>query len=384
MTIQLTHYSKNILKKGKILTLSFFLSTLSLSANDHLKYDFTNDKNRYILSGELEAYSNKVPFNIFEKDWKNPPQKKKNNKALGKSSFNFSYKNNENIKLGVFSQKEAAIEINHGFVDTWYSANKDWTTLINKKNFSDIAATPINGELNYQYTKGIYLQKILNIYPKHYLSFKTKFFLGEQIQNLKAYGSNSETRFNLIVDYYYSNKNIITKSTKHDNSFNGYGYGFDLEYIYKDTDIYFYGGVFNIGAFIDWKSITYMHYELDSDNFYKSDPKYPQVKLPLASGYYKFDINYKQKLPLCYRSLVEYKVIENFSVGDNIFIYNNTYFNELFIKTKINKNSYKIGYILESENLTFGINIKNNLDFEVSNKLGVSNRNLLASLKIKF
>ena len=381
-------FSKNIniklTRKEGVLTLSFFLFSLNIYANDYLKYNFIEKKDTYILSGQIDGYSSSLPFDIFEKDWDSLPSDKKINKAYGKIYFDLGYNSNYDLKVGIFSQKEAYLELNDGFINTWYSATKDWTTLVNKKTFSDIPSIPIDGYGNYSYTKGIYLQKVLKLSNKHHISAKAKFFAGEQMQDIKTYGYNSETRFNLLVDYYYTDKNIITKSEQHDDSFSGYGYGFDLEYIYQDDRFYIYTGILNIGASIDWDSITYMHYEFDSDNLSKYDPDHPQVKLPLASGYYKFDISYSQKLPRYYKGIVDYKIDDMVSIGDSLFYYDKDLIsNELYTSLNLKNSFYKLGYFYENKVVNFGYGYKN-INIEVSNKFGTSNTILNGSYKISF
>jgi hypothetical protein len=161
------------------------------------------------------------------------------------------------------------------------------------------------------------------------------------------------------------------------------GYGMDIEYIYRKNKLYFYGGIFNIGSFIKWKNITYMHYDFNSQMIYMGEDGYNHYR-PFASGYYKYNIDFKQKIPMYYKTTIDYKLDDIYNIGLNTDFYSNNSYNELYFTTLLLSSKIKVGYIYENRNIICGINYYN-FQFELSNKFGSNHQTVFkGAYKIAF
>lgn len=273
--------------------------------------------------------------------------------------------------------------MNNGFIQTWFEASEDFSTLLNKSDIGNsIDYTKIKGNANYFNTLGFFLQKDFTYKKYHHFAIKSKFYGAKDIEYLKVKGENSNEQFKLSLDYYYSKRNRISKNNSHDNSYSGYGYGFDLEYIYKNKNLYIYSGILNILGTIHWSSISKMHYDLNSNTIYKDDNGFNKVR-PFGIGSYKQNINYKQKLPLYYKSTIDYKIANSSYLGNNLIGNKNTIFNEIYLRKEFKNFAFKTGYIIENKNMNFTLAMPN-VKIHISNNFSFSNTILQASYKIDF
>ena len=362
---------------------SLFLSFGStLFAIDYLENDFRDINNTTHIRGILNPKSDNLALNVFEYEWVVMPQHKKNNTAFGTLYFDMYY-NFNSFKLGVFEERTSSIEANSGFIQTWYKSSKDFNIFLHKNDIGqEIDYTDISGDVNYYDTRGVYLQKVFSLNQYNFLSVKLKFYYANDIQNITLDGYNTKDRFQASFDYYYSDKNYISNNDDHDKNYNGYGYGFDVEYIYNKDKLYIYAGLLNIGGHINWKGISKMHYDFDSETIYLGEDGYNH-KRPFGVGKYSYNINYNQELPLFYRGSFDYKVTNNISIGNNLNGYNSVVFNEVYLNTKIYHGRYKVGYIYEIKSFIFGAYFKY-FKVEISNNFGLSNKVMQAKLHLYF
>ena len=308
------------------------------------------------------------------------PEHQENNTAFGSIYFDLYY-NFKDFKIGVFEERTTAIEMNNGFIETWYKADKDFNVLLHKSDIgSEISYDSILGEANYYHTRGIYIQKVFSLGKYNFLAVKLKYNLAKDIQYLQLNGYNTQNQFQASFDYYYSDENYISHNNMHDKDYKGSGFGLDIEYIFNYKKFYFYAGLLNIKSYIKWKSITKMHYDFDSVTVYKGSDGYNHRK-PFGSGKYSYDVDYRQKLPMFYHSAINYEINDYLSIGDNLEGYRSTTFNEIYLNTKILNSRYKIGYIYEAKNLTFGAYF-NHLKVEISNRFSYSNKLLQAKITL--
>ena len=384
MMVLLKHFIRSSLSyrlKRKFL-LSLFLYTSSY-ANSYLKNNFIEDKDSYILSGYVEAYSTKLPFNLFEKQWDLLPQRDSLNTNFATLNYDISYNNSNNIRFGMFREKSVNTIINDGFIDTWYDALQDFNVLLKKSSITtELDTVDIYAEGNFYDTSGLFVQKVISPYRYNYLSLKTKFYYGKEMQYINTVGYNNKSRFELDLEYYYTDDNIVTKNNYQDDIYNGYGYGFDLEYIYYDNIWYIYAGLLNIGANIYWNSITHIYYKFDSDTTYYDEDGYKHSRA-FGNGYYEFDIDYKQKIPMYHKLSIDYKINEYLNIGNNLVGYKSANFNEPYIMINKNNHRVKFGYGIEVKNAVFGYYYKN-IGIQLSNKIGSNQSNLITTYKITF
>ncbi len=373
---------KILLKKGSLFFIApLFLFTDSAYAS-YLKNDFRDDANTTHTRGLVELLSDKLPPNIFEKEWQEMPPHNKQNNAFGERYFDIYYSFTD-FKIGILKEEKLQITINDGFIQTWYYAEKDFITLLAKSDIgTDLDTIDIDASLNYYEAYGLFLQKIIPFEENHFLSLKAKFYTATEMQHLDVSGYNSSARFELSFDYYYAQKNYISKNQDNDRDYNGLGFGVDLEYIYNDDALYIYGAILNIGSFIEWKNIILMHYDFDSQTKYMGDDGYYHLKA-FGSGFYKFDVDYRQKIPTQYKATLDYSINDNFSIGSNSNGYKDLIFNELYVTHEICGDRYKVGYILETDNASFGAYFKY-ISLEISNNFGMSARSIQASYHIEY
>ncbi len=289
---------------------------------------------------------------------------------------------NDDINIGIFRQKSIDISMNSGFIQTLYYSSNDFSTLLNSNNIgNDLTSQTIDANLNYADIQGIFFEKKFDLNSKHSIKTKIKLYQAKNIQYLNVKGSNNN-RFVMSFDYYYSQNNIISKNNNHNDNYSGLGYGVDLEYAYRDDNFYFCLNALNINTYIDWNSITKMHYDFDSQTIYMGDDGFNHIKA-FGIGYYEYDIDYKQKIPIRYKAILEYKIDNSISVGDKLDV-NNSIYNELYIKKNYNSSfDVKFGYIYELKNMILGISYKN-LAVEISNGFNSSNRIIKAGFKVNF
>lgn len=328
----------------------------------------------------MDAQSNKLPFNIFDQEWKKIPPHKRSNDAFGQV-YTDAYVDYNGLKFGVFGEKMVQIHINEGFFQTWFYAQKDFLQLLfNKDIYKTIPQNPIDGKATSYNSYGVYVQKVFQPKESHFLSLKLKIHYVDQLHDIKANGYTNDTKFVGNFDYYYSEKNLISKGNTQGNTPQGIGYGIDLEYLYHKDKWYFYLGGYNLGSYIYWKNVTLMHYDFDSDIIYKDTDGYNHYK-PFGQGYYKYNLSFKQKLPQYYKTSLNYELNSNLSLGSNVKIYENLYVTEPYINAGFSFLRYKLGYQIQDNTLLFALYHRYFI-LEISNKFGPSNDALQVQLKI--
>jgi len=360
--------------------LLFFSS--KLLALDYYSYDFRDINGTTNFNLELEAHSDKLPFDIFDDAWINMPAHKKSNNAFGQI-YSDIYVDYEGLKVGVFGERVAQININDGFVELWYEAQKDFTRLLaSDRIYKTLEPKPIRGEGNSYESSGLFVQKVFPLATYHHLSTKLKVHYAKDLHYISVDGYTNKKKLVGSFDYIYSNKNLITKGTDNSDSPLGVGYALDIEYIYNREKFYMYLGGFNIGSYIYWKNITRMHYDFDSEVIYKGDDGYNHYK-PFGRGHYEYNKSFIQKIPTYYKASLNYALLDNFAVGNNVQVYENMYSYEPYINAKIYSNRYKIGIETQSKTLMFGVYLKH-IQLELANKFGLDGNILSGRCKISF
>lgn len=152
-TIQVKLYFKVLLnitsKKGLLSAALFLFFYTPLSALSYYSYDFRDINSSLNFTSHAEAYSDNLPFNTFDEEWIEPPSHEKKNNAFGEI-YNDFYVDYDGFKLGVFKQGVAQISMNDGFIQTWHSAEKDFTKLLSMDNINQkLPTTSIEGEATY-------------------------------------------------------------------------------------------------------------------------------------------------------------------------------------------------------------------------------------------
>jgi len=372
----------SFIKRTRFLFCAFLFLYVNYAYGSYLKNDFRDDANTTHTRGLIELLSDKLPPNIFEKDWQSMPPHNEENSAFGERYFDVYY-NFTNFKIGILREEKLKTTINDGFIQTWYYAEKDFITLLTKSDIgNEIDTVDIDADLNYYDAYGLFAQKIIPFYEHHFLSIKAKLYSASEIQYLDVKGYNNSSRFELSFDYYYARKNYISKNQDGDKGYSGLGFGVDLEYIYDNDKLYIYGGILNIGSFIEWKNITLMHYDFDSQTRYLGADGFYHLKA-FGSGFYEFNVDYRQKLPMQYKATLEYSINDDFSIGTHANGYKDLMFHELYLSHNICGDRYKIGYMLETKNASFGAYFKY-ISLEISNNFGMSSRSIQANYHIKY
>jgi len=316
-----------------------------------------DSNNTFHLKTTIDIKSDHPPLDTFEEKWTTLPNHKEQNSIYGDISLQ-SYYNFKEYKIGALKEYSIDISMNSGFIQTWYYANRDFNTLLHKSNIGQsVSSTNIEGYLNYYEVEGFYLQKIWHPKQNHFFSTKLKLLQGKEYQSLDIKGTNTNSRFRTSFDYYYSDKNYISKNNDHTTNYSAKGYGVDLEYIYKSENFYGYLGLYNIFGSLYWDGVSLMHYDLDSKTIYKGDDGYNHQKA-FGVGYYKYDINYKQKLNRHTKVELSYNLSENFILNNSTNIYTNSIYNNTAILYKRDNSFYKIGYIQELNKFNLGIYLK--------------------------
>lgn len=330
----------------------------------------------------LDAHSDRLPFDIFDQEWKKIPDHQKSNNAFGQV-YSDIYVDYSGLKVGVFGEKLAQINMNDGFIELWHEAQKDFLQLLASKDvYKTLEEKPVTGEGNSYEAYGLFVQKVFEVYSHHYFSTKLKFNYAKELQYIKVDGYTDAEKFSGKFDYIYSNKNHITKGENRSDTPLGIGYGLDIEYIYNREKLYLYLGAFNLGSYIYWNNVTLMHYDFDSEVIYKGDDGYNHYR-PFGKGYYENNISFTQELPAYYRASLNYELFTYLALGNNLRVYENIYANEPYINVKIYRGDYKLGYEIESSTLLFGVTFEH-FQLEVANQFGLSGNVLKASCKISF
>ncbi len=327
---------------------------------------------------DLDLKSDSLKLNTFDKKWQTLPKHQNKNSAIAKLSYRIDYKRGS-YKLSFFKKRELEMMVNDGFIQTWYEVDKNFNKLLRSEDIGKkIPKFNIIGWLNYYDIKGVALQKSF-FYKNHNFFITANLFKAKDMQYLRVCGKNSKY-FKTSFDYYYSNKNYISKNKNHDNIYSGKGWGVDISYLYKSLKYTFFISVLNINSFIDWKSITFMHYDFNSNTIYKGSDGYNHKK-PFGKGYYKYNIDYKQKIPIQKKIIFEYKIKENIIIGDKLELYKQVNFNQIYTQFNYHNISYKVGALYKDRVLLFGIKYKY-FYIDISNNLNTNNRVISCFLKI--
>lgn len=323
--------------------LLFFLLYGFIFADDLSKMEFG-------FSSSFDLKSDSLPLNIFDKEWDLLPEHKVSNNAFGGIEYK-AFINFNNLQFGVFREKNIDISMNDGFVEMWFESSKDFTTLLGMKGIGNsLKNIPIKASVDYYESDGVYLQKIFFM-DSNQFGAKVKLHNAKNIQFLRVNGLNQNGRFATNFDYYYTNKNYISKyKSEYDNG-SGIGYSVDLEYFAKSKNgVSVYLGLINTLSSIKWSGVSLMHYELDSSK---------SLGEPFGVGYYKYNQSFTQKLPIYGKVQIEYQLTDILSIGDNTNINKKTMFNEVYAQTKYNDYSLKIGNIIEVNQFIFGLGKRN-------------------------
>jgi len=330
----------------------------------------------------MDAQSNKLPFNIFDQEWRESPAHERSNDAFGQI-YADTYVDYDGLKFGVFGERLAQVDMNEGFFQTWFYAQKDFLQLLfNQDIYKIIPQNPINGKATSYNSYGMYVQKVFQPKKSHFLSFKLKLHYANKLHDIKARGYTDDTKFIGSFDYYYSKKNLVSKGKTQSDAPQGIGHGIDLEYIYQQDKWYFYLGGYNLGSYIYWKNVTLMHYNFNSEIIYKGTDGYNHSR-HFGKGYYKYNVSFKQKLPQYYKTSLNYEATSSLSIGSNVKIYDNLYVIEPYINAKLYFLRYKLGYQIQDNTLLFALYYKY-VNLEISNKFGPANDALQAQLRISF
>jgi len=360
---------------------ALLFAPLSLFGNTFLENDFRDYNATYHFQAHLDAKSNKLAFNTFEQEWIDPPPHKEENRAFGNLSFS-AFISLESWRIGAFNQKISQIFVNDGFIQTWHRAEKDFWILLGMSDINQqIGNVPIEGDGVYISSSGLFLQKVLSMDSKNHFAIKTKLHIADDLQSIKASGLSTDEKFEGSFDYYYAEKNFISKRSDRDDS-KGLGYSVDVEYIYDDDTFYFYLGAFNLHSFIYYKDVTLMHYDFDSETIYVGEDGYNHYK-PFGVGYYKENSTLKQKIPHFYKSSFNYVYNDQISLGNNLDLYDGVYYNEPYVNVKIGNGRYKVGCVIENQEFVFGAYFKN-LALGISNSFGLGNDMIAADVKLRF
>jgi len=364
-----------------VTTLSLLLYTDSYALS-FLKNDFRDTNNTFNFKASLDAKSNALAFDVFEQEWQKAPEHKTNNRALGNNYYE-AYLELGSLNIGVFKQEQVQISMSDGFIDTWHASNRDFLSLLLNKNvYQDIDPASLQSSANHYKSYGLFIQKIFTLNSKHHFSAKLRLHYADRLNYIEVEGETNREKFQGSFDYYYSGENLISNAPNRSDTAKGLGYGIDLEYIYADESLYFYVGVFNLASHIYWENVDLMHYDFDSEVIYMGSDGYNHYR-PFGTGKYEYDVDFTQKLPEYYKATLNYALSENFSLGDNLDIYDGVTYNEVYGNTKVYGGRYKLGYIIENQNVVFGAYFKY-ISVEISNSFGTANDILQANCKISF
>jgi hypothetical protein len=315
-------------------------------------FSFADDLNttRFGIEGSLDIKSDSLPLNLFEKEWTTLPEHKVSNNVFGGISYE-AFVGFDDFKIGIFQEKKIDISMNDGFIEMWFTASKDFSTLLGMRGIGNsLRNFPIKASVDYLESDGLYLEKSFAV-NSHQLSGKIKFHHAKDIQLLRLNGSNQNGDFATTFDYYYTHKNYISKYQSDYDNGSGVGYSVDLEYASKPLENFnIYLGVINVLSSIKWSGLALMHYDLDS-----SKP----LGDPFGIGYYKFNQKFNQTLPIYLKMKLDYQLTDTLSIGNNTDANENTHFNEVYGKTEYGEYSFKVGKVIEVNQFLFGLGKKN-------------------------
>ena len=323
------------------------------------------------LESNINAYSNKLYFDVFNQKWKYIPSNKSMNRAFDYSDLMLSF-NKKKYSLGIEYFSEGVIKVNKGFIQTWYYADNNFNTLLKKSNVGYYITDPkIYGYLNYSQFRSIF-------YKRNYKGFKFKFSIiqGKVLQYMKVKGINNKNHFIADLDYYYSDKNILMKNYLKSNNYKGLGYSVDVFYKKIFPTFEYNLGFYNILGAVRWKNIVLMKYHFDSNTQYKDKNGYYHYR-PFGIG--KFvKTDFYQKLPF-YISYKFKKLFKKFFIEDEGMYCEGSKYDSIFLGKKY----FKVGYVPQTKNVIFGIESKN-INVELSNNIKYHSKFLKIFIKIKF
>jgi len=352
------------IKRVVFITTLFLYSTLF--ANTNISFD------GYI-------YSDNLKLNSFENKQEIKNYKKQNN-AIGNYDLDLNYQY-EDFILGINNQQSINIMVNDGFIKTWNFVNQNFDTLLNSQQIADnIGNIDIQGDYKASKSYKVYIQKGFN-YNNHSFLIKANIIKGTQLQELSTYGENKDSHFLLYIDYYYNNKNIVTKDDLYDNSYYGYGTSLDFDYKYKYKNFNANILLEDLFGYINWKNVTYMRYIFDSNTKVLGEDGFYHLNA-FGQGKYYYNINYKQKLDIKYKINLKYKVNNILTIYNNIQGIKSTYFDHLYLAFSKNNIHVNIGNVLNTNTLTYGLGYKNfNL---IASKTNTNTQSIILSMKYKF
>lgn len=314
-------------------------------------FSFADDLNttKFGIEGSLDIKSDSLPLNLFEKEWTSLPEHKVSNNVFGGISYE-AFVGFDDFKIGIFQEKKIDISINDGFIEMWFTASKDFSTLLGMRGIGNsLQNFPIKASVDYLESDGLYLEKSFAV-NSHQLSGKVKLHHAKNIQLLRLNGSNQNGDFATTFDYYYTQKNYISKHKSDSANGSGVGYSVDFEYASKPLEnLNIYLGIINALSSIKWSGLSLMHYDLDS-----SKP----LGEPFGIGYYRYNQTFNQTLPMYGKMKIDYALADNLTIGDNTDINKNTFFNEVYGKTKYHEYSFKVGKVIEANQFIFGVGKK--------------------------
>ncbi len=323
------------------------------------------------LESNINAYSNRLYFDVFDHKWKNIPSNKSINKAFDYSNFNLSF-NKKKYSLGIEYSSEGLVKINKGFIQTLYYTGNDFNTLLKKSDAGYYITEPkIYGLLNYSQFRSVF-------YKKNYKGFSLKFSImqGKVLQYMKVNGTNYKKRFIADLNYYYSNKNILMKNYLKSNSYQGLGYCINAFYKKVFSTFEYSLGFYNILGAVRWKNVVLMKYHFDSNTRYKDKNGYYHYKAFGVGRFVKTD--FYQKLPF-YISYKFKKLFRKFFIEDEGMYSNGSRYDSLFL----GKNYFKVGYVPQAKNIILGIESKH-INVELSNNIRYHSKFFKFFIKIKY
>jgi hypothetical protein len=366
----------------RVVFLTLLFTSQILFAQNYYFHDFRDANSSYKLNAVLDVKSDNLPLDFFESDWKDYDKRKKDNSAFGVASIEVSAILN-NFTFGVFRQKTSNIYMNNGLIETIYESDKSFSNILgNSDIYKNLEDGPIRGKANDFDSFGVFFEKKIKLKKYHYLMAKLKLHYATGLNNIHIKGHTTDSNYKATVDYYYSDKNLLSNAKNQSSDTRGYGYTLDVSYIYQQDKIYFFLGAYNLASYIYWKNISLMHYDLDSETIYVGEDGYNHYK-PFGVGYYKYNIGYKQKVPSYLKSSINYDFMSHLAFGDNISIYDKMHYNELYTNLKVGPARYKLGYVVENYNLIFGFYYKKLL-FEMSRGFELSNKILQFKCEISY
>jgi len=351
------------IKRVVFITTLFLYSTLF--ANTNISFD------GYI-------YSDNLKLNTFEQDDKEIRKYNKENNVIANYNLDLNYQYKDFI-FGISKEENFQVMINNGFIKTWNFVNQNFDTLLNSQQIADnIGNIDMQGDYKSSKYNKIYIQKGFN-YNSHSFLIKANIIKATELQDLKVYGKNKNNHFLLYIDYFYYNKNIITKEKTSSN----YGYGTSLDFDYKYKYKNFNANILleDLFGYINWKNVTYMRYIFDSNTKVLGEDGFYHLNA-FGQGKYYYNINYKQKLDIKYKINLKYKVNNILTIYNNIQGIKSTYFDHLYLAFSKNNIHVNIGNVLNTNTLTYGLGYKNfNL---IASKTNTNTQSIILSMKYKF